>query len=351
MRLRADQVADHLARQGLAPVYHVSGDEPLQILEITDFIRGAARDAGCEERLVLEVGKDFDWSVLASTGAEMSLFAARRLIELRLGAHKPGKDGGAAIQEYLDARAAEDVLLVSSAKIEKSARQSRWFKAIEQDGVSIQVWPVESAQLPSWISQRVRAGGRKIDREAADLLAEKVEGNLLAAKQEIDKLLLLVEKKTIELQDIMDAVSDSSRYDVFVLVSNSLAGNIERMTRMLRGLQSEGAEPLAVFGALMWELRRVCSVAHAVAAGVPEEKAFYANQIWQQKKPAVKSILKRCSTAQIDALLRYAAIVDRGLKGAVSVDRWDILENFLFRIAGVRLQSFPGPETAFQDSL
>lgn len=346
MRLRADQLANHIARQGLARTWYVTGDEPLQMLEATDFIRQSAREQGCEERLVLDVGKDFDWGSLAGSGAEMSLFSSRRLIELRLGEQKPGKEGGAALQDYISDRESDDILLISSAKIDKRSQQTRWFKAIDSDGVCIQIWPVDSSQLPTWISQRMQSHGKKIDREAASLIAERVEGNLLAARQEIDKLALLVEGDRVDLQHVIDAVSDSSRYDVFDMVACSLGGNTRRMTRMLRGLRSEGAEPLALFGALMWEVRRICSVAHDLAAGVPEEKAFYANQIWQQKKAGVKAILKRNSCSQLDALLRYASVVDRGLKGAIPCNRWDLLENYLFRIAGVRLQSFPGRHRA-----
>ena len=343
MRLRAEQLPDHIDREGLSRIWHVSGDEPLQMLETTDFIRDKARQHGCEERLVLEVGRDFDWDSLAASNAEMSLFASRRLIELRLGESKPGKEGGAALSEYA-AATSDDILLISSSKIDKRTQQSKWFKALDDAGVCIQIWPVDAGQLPGWISYRIKNLGKNINRDAADLIAERVEGNLLAAKQEIDKLMLLVEGDRIELQDVMDSVSDSSRYDVFDLVASSLGGNTVRMTRMLHGLKSEGAEPLAVFGALMWEIRRVCSVAYDMRAGVSEDKAFYTNQIWQQKKAAVKAVLKRYSCAQLDTILKYASVVDRGLKGAIPCNRWDMLENYLFRIAGVRLQSFPAPQ-------
>ena len=344
MRLRAEQLADHIERQGLSGTWFVSGDEPLQMLETTDFIREKAREHGCEERLVLEVGRDFDWTSLATSNAEMSLFASRRLIELRMGEAKPGKEGGAALVDYVSANTSDDVLLISSARIDKRTQQSKWFKALDESGVCIQLWPVEAGQLPSWISYRMKSQGKSINRDAADLIAERVEGNLLAAKQEIDKLALLVESDRVELQDVMDSVSDSSRYDVFDLVASSLGGNTTRMTRMLNGLKSEGAEPLAIFGALMWEIRRVCSVAHDISAGISEDKAFYTNQIWQQKKAAVKAVLRRYNPAQLDSILRYASIVDRGLKGAIPCNRWDLLENYLFRIAGVRLQSFPSPQ-------
>ena len=303
MRLRADQLSDHIERQGLASTWFVSGDEPLQMLETTDFIREKARQQGCEERLVLDVGRDFDWDSLGASNAEMSLFSSRRLIELRLGEQKPGKEGGAALVDYVNGRNADDVLLISSARIDKRTQQSKWFKALDESGVCIQLWPVDAGQLPNWISYRMKSLGKNIDRDAADLIAERVEGNLLAAKQEIDKLALLVDADKVVLQDVMDSVSDSSRYDVFDLVASSLGGNTVRMTRMLNGLKTEGAEPLAVFGALMWEIRRICSVAHDIAGGVPEERAFSSNQIWQQKKAAVKTVLRRYSGVQLDKLL------------------------------------------------
>ncbi|MFT5131601.1 MAG: DNA polymerase-3 subunit delta [Gammaproteobacteria bacterium] len=341
MRLRTDQLGENIKRKGLASVYYISGDEPLQMLEASDFIRRAARQEGCEERSVLDVGKGFDWNLLSQVSANLSLFASRRLIELRLGSQKPGKEGADALVDYISQNNSEDVLLMTSEKIDKRIQTGRWFKALDNAGVTIQIWPVERGRLPEWIKQRMLSHGKKMDHDAASLIAERVEGNLLAARQEIDKLALLVAKDNVDLKDVMEAVSDSSRFEVFDLVESCFSGNTERVARMLRGLRGEGAEPMSIFGALMWEIRRVCSMSHEIAAGTPGETVFATYRVWQQRKFATNSILKRYSVKQLHVLLQRATIVDKAMKGAIRANAWDLLENYLFRIAGVRLQSFP----------
>ena len=341
MRLRSDQLGDHLQRKGLASLYFVSGDEPLQMLESADLIRHAAKQQGCEERAVLDVVKGFDWHQLSQLSANLSLFASRRLIELRLGSQKPGKEGANALVDYLSRSDSEDILLITSDKIDNRIQQGRWFKALDAAGVTIQIWPIEQARLPAWIKQRMQSYQKSIDSDAASLIAERMEGNLLAARQEIDKLALLVDGDKVSLKDVMDVVSDSSRFEVFDLVESCLGGNSERVARMLRGLKGEGAEPMSIFGALMWEIRRVCSMSHQIERGTPQDKVFAEYRVWQQRKHATSSILQRHSTRQLQVLLQRASIVDKVMKGAIRANVWDLLENFLFRIAGVRLQSFP----------
>ena len=341
MRLRLEQLAEHLKRNSLAPVYFLSGDEPLQMLEAADLIRQSARENGCEERTVLEVARGFDWKQLAQASANLSLFASRRLVELRLGSQKPGKEGASALVDYVSQAAADDILLVTSEKIDKRTQQGRWFKALDQAGVTIQIWPVEPGRLADWVVQRMRAHGKRIERDAASLIADRVEGNLLAARQEIDKLALLVDDDLVDLQKVMESVLDSSRFEVFDLVACCLAGDLERAARMLRGLRSEGAEPIAIFSAMMWEFRRICSMSVEIANGVPSERVLANYRVWQQRKSATNSILRRYSSRQLQILLSQASIVDKVMKGAIRANSWDVLENFLFRIAGVRLQSFP----------
>lgn len=339
MRLRADQIESHIHKAGLAPVYYLSGDEPLQMAEAADGIRMGARNQGFEERSILNVAKGFDWNQLHQEGASMSLFASRRLIELRLADQKPGKDGGAALIEYTEQINPDNVLLITGAKLDKRSQQTKWFKALDNAGVCVQIWPVETARLPDWISQRMRQLGKKIQRDAAMLIAQRVEGNLLAAKQEIDKLCLLVEKPDIDSTDVINSVSDSARFDVFSLIECAYLGNLERTARMLRGLKNEGLEPMGIFGALMWEFRRTCSIAHQVHKGAGKEQVFAAFRIWQQRKAALNAILKRLSARQLSDLLHEASAIDRTLKGAVRADAWDEIENFLFKIAGYELQS------------
>ena len=242
MRLRPDQISTTLDKQGLASIYYISGDEPLQMLETADQIRIYARDNGFDERNILDVDKAFDWNQLGEIGANLSLFATRRLIELRLGTHKPGREGGVALVEYCAQLNPDNVLLITGNKIDKQAQKTKWFTALDSSGITIQVWPVEASKLPGWITSRARGLGKEISREAASLICDKVEGNLLAARQEIEKICLSVDNDGIELRDVMDAVSDNARFDVFTLIELTMQGKTDQIIRMLHGLRSEGIE-------------------------------------------------------------------------------------------------------------
>lgn len=341
MRLRFDQLQNQLSRQQLAPIYFVTGDEPLQMLEAADWIRQAAREQGCEERTVLNVDKSFDWNQLLQESASMSLFASRRLIELRMSGQKPGREGAATLSEYATQAEFNDVLLITTDRVDRKTQQTKWFKTLEKVATVVQIWPVEVARLPEWIQGRARDQGKQMDRDAASLVANKVEGNLLAARQEIDKLVLLVTGETISLADVMESVSDSARFEVFDLVESAMSGQRERIARMIRGLKVEGAEPIAIFGALMWEFRRVCMMSSEISGGMAKEKVFEKHRLFQQRKFATNSVLKRYSDKQLHQILRQAVVVDKVMKGAIRADNWDVLENFLFRLAGVRLQSLP----------
>ena len=339
MRLKPEQLPGRLAQGTLAPVYLVSGDEPLQLLEAADAIRQRARALGFSERQVLDVGRDFDWNELAHAGASLSLFSEQRIIELRLGSTSPGKDGGQALTDFCARQDGGTLLLITADKIEKKQQQARWFKVLDEAGVVIQIWPVESGQLPAWIARRMERHGKRMDADAADLIAQRVEGNLMAACQEVDKLALLVEAPAVSLADVARAVTDSARYDVFDMLDASLAGNGGRVSTMMRGLRQEGAEPMAVFGACMYELRRLCVMTVAAAAGVPHDRILAENRVWNQHAPAVRAALARISTARSARFLREAAHVERVLKGAIRLDPWFVLEGFLLRIAGIGIES------------
>lgn len=309
------------------------------MLECADEVRHYARENGLDERVVLNVDKGFDWNQLQQTGANLSLFSSRRLIELRLGSQKPGREGSAALVDYCKDIDPDNVLLVTSDKIDKQGQNSKWYKTLEKAGTTILIWPVAASQLQSWIVNRAKNQGKQISREAANLIADKVEGNLLAAKQEIEKLCLLVEKSEIDIKEVMEAVSDSTRFDIFDLIEFTLQGKTDRTIRMLRGLKSEGVEPISIFGALMWEFRRICSMSHAIDNGTAREKVFADYRVWPQRKPAITALLQRLNTQSLTECLRQANLVDKSLKGHLMADPWDLLEIFMFRIAGVRLQS------------
>ena len=338
MRLKSEQLPAHLNRAELLPVYYVSGDEPMQLQEAGDLVRARARELGHEERVVLDVETGFDWGRLQEAGANLSLFSSKRIIELRLGSHKPGREGGAALAAYAASHSPDNLLLLTSDRIDRKGQQAKWFKALEQCGCCIQVWPVAPAELPGWIMARCRRHGKRIARETAALVAQRVEGNLLAAQQEIDKLALLVDQAEIDGEAALNMVVDSARYDVFDLVENVFLGRPERISRMLRGLRNEGIEALNVYGALMWGFRQAASMSHEIARGKPKEQVFGAYRILERRRKGLDMLLRRFTPDRLSALLVAALEVDKALKGVVDADGWRLLEKFMFTLAGYRLE-------------
>lgn len=335
MRLRPDQLNNHLQNSSLAPIYFVSGDEPLQKLECVDQLRMSARAQGYDERLVFNVDKSFDWNSINDASANLSLFASRRIIELRMNSPKPGKEGGKVLLEYAQQLNEDNLLIISSDKLDKSAQNNKWVKAVEKVGALIQVWPVNPAQLPGWIQNRLQLKQKRITLDAARLIALRVEGNLLAAQQEIDKLILLIEKDDIDTEDVIAAVADSSRYDVFDLIDSAFLGNTNRTLHMLQGLRNEGTEPMALFGAWMWEFRRLCSIAHQYESGSNLESLFKSYRIWDQKKRSMNAVLQRHSGQSFDKLLKFCATIDKTLKSSRREQAWDQFNTLLLAIAGV----------------
>ena len=335
MRLRPEQLKTHLERSGKMPVYFVSGDEPLQKLESIDLIRNHYQKQGYDERIIFEVNKSFDWSQINEASSNLSLFSNNKIIELRMVAPKPGRQGGIFLQQYVENENNDTVLIISSDKIDKGTQNNKWVKAIDKAGLMIQVWPIGPAQLPGWIQARMQNRQKKITHDAARLIAERVEGNLLAAQQEIEKLLLLIEKDRIDIEDIMGAVADSSRYNVFDMLESAFVGNIDRTLLMLNGLKNEGTEPLLLFGALMWEYRRLCSIAYEYEAGTQLENIFRSYRIWDQKKRPITSVLKRHTSKSLDRLLNYCAVIDKTLKSGQRDRAWDQFSTLLLAIAGI----------------
>ena len=242
-QVRVDQFAAQL-KGDLAPVYFIYGDETLLVNECADAVRAAARQRGYSDRQVFSVESGFDWNSLLAASDSLSLFSERRILELRLPTGKPGKEGAGVLRAYAERPPEDTLLLVVSAKLEPAARRSKWVRALDKAGVSVPVWPVEPAQLPAWIDRRMRAHGMQPSRDALQLLAERVEGNLLAADQEIEKLYLLHGSGSLDLETVTELVADSARYDIFGLVDAALAGDAVYAQRILGGLRAEGVEPV-----------------------------------------------------------------------------------------------------------
>lgn len=336
MKLRFEQLKSHLQKP-LAPVYLVYGDEPLQAGEAADAIRAAARTQGFEERELFHAGPKFDWSELKTASDSFSLFGGRRLIEVRLPTGKPGDAGSKALTAYAERPPQDAVLLLLSGKLDKAQQQSKWFRALDKAGVSLPVWPVDAARLPAWLRARMQQKGLQPDDAAVTLLAERVEGNLLAAEQEIEKLRLLQGAGPVDAPAVAASVSDSARYDLFGLVDAAMLGQAARSVRMLQGLREEGQEPPLVLWALSRELRQGLAVAGAMAQGKPLEAAMAQERIWDKRKPLVKAAVNRHRVAAWQALLRRAAQVDRVIKGVQPGSPWDELLQLTLGLAGVRL--------------
>lgn len=336
MKLRAEQLAAHLAGRA-APVYLVSGDEPLLVQEACDAIRAAARARGFSERLVFEVDSAFDWNALGQAAGNLSLFAERRLIELRFAGTRPGDEGAAVLADYA-ARPPEDtLLLLSMPRLDSQAQKGKWFKAVEAAGAVLQLWPPELAQLPGWVARRMTGRGLRPGAGAAAVLAERSEGNLLACAQEIEKILLLRGPGPVEAEEVLQAVADSARFDVFDLVDCALAGDAARGVRVLQGLRGEGVEPPLIVWALTRAIRAHAGFAARRAGGENLESMLRFDKVWSRRQGLVERALRRHERRAWWDLLRRAALLDRVSKGQAPGNAWDELLQLVLAIAGTRL--------------
>jgi DNA polymerase-3 subunit delta len=322
MQVRADQLEAQLSKS-LAPLYVVHGDEPLVALESADAIRAAARKAGFAERQLFIAERYFDWSELLNAGASMSLFGDRKLVELRLPTGKPGTEGAAAIERYCASANPDCMTLVSLPRLDKAGQNSKWFTALSTAGVVVEVWPMERGRLTDWIATRLARGGQRAGREVLQFLAERVEGNLLAAHQEVQKLALLLAPGELRLEDVESAVTSVARYDVQGLVEAMLTGDMARYARVLEGLHGEGEAPTFVLWALSEELRGLSRILAGTAAGRPVEQLFRENRVWRNKEAATRVALRRLSRASVEAALSHASRIDRVSKGIARGDAWD----------------------------
>ena len=332
MKLALDRLHSQL-RDKLAPVYLIAGDEPLQREEAADAVRAAARTRGYTDREVFFAERSFDWKRLTLAAASLSLFASKRILDLRLPTGKPGVEGGEALSAYAQAPAPDTVLLVISPKLERGG--GRWAEALEHAGVVVQSWPLEARELPAWIERRMRARGLVPTPEVAAFIAARVEGNLLAATQEIEKLRLLQGEGAVDIAAAEAAVADSARYDAFKLVDAALAGNGARVAHILEGLRQEGTEPPVILGALNYALRELATKAWQIEAGSSAAEVLASG--WPQRRPLIQQALKRGHARDWQRLLQRAARADRVLKGQAPGRVWDELLNLTEGLAGLQL--------------
>ena len=336
MKLRPEQLSSHL-KQGLRPIYFVSGDEALQVMEAADALRVAARAQGYMEREVFEVDAHFDWQILLDAANSMSLFADKRILDLRLPSAKPGKQGGDVLQKYAARPADDAVLIITAGKLESASKNSKWFKSLDEVGVAIQCWPVNVTELPRWIEARMRERSMRAGNGVAQLLAERVEGNLLAAAQEVDKLLLLHGAGDISLQQAIEAVADSARYNVYDLVDSALGADVARTARMVAGLQAEGEAITLLIWALSRELRGLLTMSES---GLSADAAVIKAGVWENRRGLISKALARHSAARWKLFVKRCARLDRickGMEPGVKSERaWDELLILVTQIARAR---------------
>ena len=328
MQLALNQLAAHL-QKGLRPLYTLHGDEPLQLQEAADAIRAAARAAGHSERSVHTVqGAHFDWSSVLAAGGSFSLFADKKLVEIRIPSGKPGKDGSAAIQQLAENAAQDDstLTIITLPRLDAATKKGAWFGALDANGVTIQIDPIERAALPQWIAQRLarqnqRVASGEAGQRTLQFFADRVEGNLLAAHQEIQKLGLLQPEGELSFEVVEQAVLYVARYDVFKLSEAVLSGNLPRAMRMMDGLQAEGTAEVLVHWTLSEDIRNLKRAKDALASGQPLPMVLRSLRIWGNTERLFERVVPRLSANAAVRLLHSAHVVDGIVKG-LPADNW-----------------------------
>lgn len=328
MQLALNQLAAHL-QKGLRPLYTLHGDEPLQLQEAADAIRAAARAAGHSERSVYTVqGAHFDWSSVLAAGGSFSLFADKKLVEIRIPSGKPGKDGSAAIQQLAENAAQDDstLTIITLPRLDAATKKGAWFGALDANGVTIQIDPIERAALPQWIAQRLarqnqRVASGEAGQRTLQFFADRVEGNLLAAHQEIQKLGLLQPEGELSFEVVEQAVLNVARYDVFKLSEAVLSGNLPRAMRMMDGLQAEGTAEVLVHWTLSEDIRNLKRARDALASGQPLPMVLRSLRIWGNKEKLFERVVPRLTANAAVRLLHSAHVVDGIVKG-LPADNW-----------------------------
>lgn len=336
MQIRADQLRSDLkARQH--PIYMVCGDEPLQHRESVDMLRKAAKYYGYEDREVYNADASFDWNTLNSAASELSLFASKRLIEIHLPSGKPSDKGNAFI-DYCQHVPEDIILLIIAGKIEGATRKTKWYKALDRVAGIITVWPIEGQSLNQWLSQRLQAKGLMLQPESLQLINDRVEGNLLAADQEIEKLSLLypAHEQSVSLthEQVSEAVFDSARYNLFELFDCALAGDLKRAAKILNGLQREGQSIILIMSLVAKEVRMLAKMSTVLKQTGNLQAAMQGHYIFPKRKNLITQALQMSQPDHWQTLLQSLLVADKMAKGAEPGEPWDMMQLILADVAG-----------------
>ncbi|MGI0117841.1 DNA polymerase III subunit delta [Zooshikella sp. RANM57] len=335
MKIRSDQLQQHLNQKTLAPVYIVSGDEPLIQQECCDLIRQKARDNGFSERILLQADGSFDWDTVLEHTNSLSLFSDKKIIEIRCQSNKFNDKAAKVLKACGESPVSDNVLLLITPKLENPTQHSKWFKALEKSGIFIPIWPIDAQHLPRWIKQRMQQAGLTATPQAIQLLTERVEGNLLAASQEIAKLTLYADNQHVTEETINTSVSDSARYSVFDLIENALAGSVNHSLRIFNGLKAEGIEPAVMLWAITREVRNLLQLIQLQRESHSLEQAMQNQRIWEKRKPLIRQALQRHSEQTLEQILLSSGQVDEAIKGLSNDNVWSALQILLLKLTGI----------------
>ncbi|MCL4132579.1 UNVERIFIED_CONTAM: hypothetical protein GTU68_060703 [Idotea baltica] len=302
-------------------------------MELGDKLRGYARGVGFDERQVLIANEEADWASFREAADSMSLFAEKRIIELRLPTGKPGRTGGEVLKQYCANPASDVLLIITSAKLDRGGSSSAWFKAIDKVGVTIAVWPIEAAKLKRWLSDKLAGHGLIASNDAVALITERVEGNMLAAAQEVERLALLYPKGDLNAEQVLAAVADSARYSIGDLVQASLAGQSARAIRIVRGLRDEAVAPVLILWALSQEIRSGARAAEAHERGVGVDAALKGAGVWPSRATPLKAAMARHTALSWLSMLAATTHLDRLIKGQAAGDVWDSFESLCVQLS------------------
>ncbi len=333
MDLRLNQLAKHLER-ALAPIYVVHGDEPLLAMEAGDAIRAAARSAGSEEREILVVEPGFKWPAFLATNANMGLFGARKLVDLRIPSGKPGLEGAKALEAYATNPNPDHILLITLPKVDRATQSSAWFSALAGAGATIAVYPLEREELPAWIAARLAQQKQSVTRETLAFLGDRCEGNLFAARQEIEKLGLLLPAGELLHEAVLHAVADVARYDVFQLSEAWLGGDAARAMRILAALEAEGEGIQLLLWQVSEDIHALASIQEAMESGAALATAVRNARVWGKRQGAMERAARRVQPDSVLPMLRALATLDAVSKGIGRGNAWDDLRTIGLALAG-----------------
>jgi len=333
MKVYANKLAAQL-KQSRSPIYIVSGDEPLLVQESCDLIRHHLKQAGFSQRDLFHAEANFDWEQVLFSANSMSLFAEQKILEIRLPNGKPGDKGGSALTQFAEHIPEDTCMLLVLPKMDKRSQGTKWFKALESRGALIQIWPIEPKELPGWLAQRFDAAGLNATREAINALAARIEGNLLAAVQDIERLKLSCIDGKVDVPEILAGVADNSRYDVFGLIDASLSQNSRRALKVLQNLRLENADKLGITRMIAREIRSLIKIATAVENGQNVDAVMRNQRVMSKRTGLVSRCVRAHSVAQFELMIQQLSRIDKMIKGIGEGEPWDELTTLVLKLSG-----------------